>query len=151
MKNFIRITERNYKTYKSDIQNFFIENSEDQKFFHPHGFTVEEFYEEIKDKEKDMYFFLSDDGKFVGYGILRGWDEGYKIPSLGIIIDKDGRGKGYALSLMRWLHGKAAKEGADKVRLTVYKENKAAISLYNKLGYVFSDKNEKELIGIKNL
>jgi len=151
MMNFVRINLQNFKDYQSDIQNFFERNKEDYNFFHPHGFSSDEFYEEIKDKKKDLYIFLAVDEKFVGYGILRGWDDGYEIPSLGIMIDKNGRGKGYSTSFMRYLHGEAIKKGSKKVRLAVFKENKVAISLYNKLGYEFSEKNEKELIGIKNL
>jgi len=66
------------------------------------------------------------------------------------LINKD-RGMGISKVLMDHLESMAQINGAKKIRLTVYKENKPAIYLYNKWRYIFSDKNEKELIGIKNL
>lgn len=45
-----------------------------------------------------------------------------------------------------------SKKKCERVRLTVYKENQKAISLYNKLGYQFFEhESGKELVGIKIL
>lgn len=149
--NFIKITDKNYLDYKDKICNFFNSNIEDYKFFHPHGFSIEDFYKEIENKNKDTYIFMEDNKQLIGYGLLRGLDRGFEIPSLGILISKEWRGKGYSVLLMNHLHEISKQLNMNKVRLTVYKENKIAISLYNKLGYKFSEKNNEELLGIKEI
>jgi [ribosomal protein S18]-alanine N-acetyltransferase len=148
---FVPVTPYIIGNYISSINHFFERNQESYSFFHPHEFSYIGLWNEIINKKKDYYVFLIDADTIAGYGMLRGWDEGFEIPSLGILTDINYRGQGISSKIMDHLHEIAKKEGSDKIRLTVYKENKIAISLYNKLGYVFSDKNENELIGIKKL
>ena len=149
--NFIQLFEDNIDFFQKEIDDFFEINKDDYEFFHPHSLTWGDLKNIIFTKSKDSYVLMVEDGEVAGYGLLRGWDEGYDIPSLGIMISRNYRGKGYSSILMNELHSIAKKVGSKKIRLTVFKENKKAISLYNKLGYEFSDKNEKELIGIKSL
>jgi hypothetical protein len=78
---------------------------------------------------------------------LRGWDEGYLEPSLGIAIDPQWQGKGIGKILMNHLHEEAQKRGASSIRLKVYHKNTKAIQLYESLGYNFEVLNEKEVIG----
>jgi len=149
--NYVEFFEDNINFFKDKIDEFFKRNEKDYEFFHPHKFSYFSLLNEVLQHDKDYYVFLMDNDNVVGYGLLRGWQEGYEIPSLGIMIDVDFRGKGFSSQMMQHLHEIAKTKGSDKIRLTVYKENKTAICLYNKLGYEFSDKNENELVGIKNL
>ncbi len=149
--NFIQITPYFIGNYISSINHFFERNEKDYTFFHPHGFSYFGLWEEIVKKEKDYFVFLMDVDTIAGYGMLRGWQEGFEIPSLGIMTDINYRGQGISSKMMDHLHRVAKERGAERIRLAVYKENKIAISLYNKLGYEFLDKNEKEFMGIKIL
>ena len=149
--DFIRINLSNIEEYKYHLSSFFKNNEKYYNFFHPHEFSYKGFFQEISSKEKDYYVFIIENNVLIGYGMLRGWDEGFDIPSLGIMIDKNSQGKGLSIKMMDHLHKVSKERGSDKVRLTVYKENKPAISLYNRLGYSFSGKNENELIGIKKI
>lgn len=146
----IPLTPRVIHHYKNSIEYFFEKNIQDENFFHPHELSYQGILEEVTINYKNYYVFFMDEDNILGYGMLRGWQEGYEIPSLGIIIDIDHRGMGISKVLMDHLESMAQINGAKKIRLTVYKENQKAISLYNKLGYIFSEKNEEELIGIKN-
>ncbi len=83
----------------------------------------------------------------LGYGMLRGWDDGWKIPSLGIALDPRIRGNGTGEMLMHFLHAAARRRGATKVRLKVYPDNRTAIALYKKLGYVFATEEAGQLVG----
>ena len=148
-KNFMQLTLSNVKPLKLFIDKFFADNQ--GVFFKPHKFSYNGLKEELLDRQKDIYVFLLDEQKIYSYGILRGWEEGYEIPSLGILVDIYERGNGYSYIMMDELHRLAKLKGAKKVRLRVIKENKLAISLYNKLGYVLSDYDEKHLVGFKNL
>jgi len=87
----------------------------------------------------------------VGYGMLRGWDEGYAIPSLGIALDPSIRGRGYSRLLMNFLHETAKTRGATRVRLKVDSQNRPGIELYRSLGYIFEPQSSAELIGFLDL
>lgn len=122
----------------------------DDKIFHPHTFTKDHIYEIIK-SNKDMYFLMLVDSKVAGYGLLRGWDDGYEIPSLGIYIVKSFRGRGLAVQLMHHMHLAAGLCNALSVRLKVYKTNQKAVKLYTSLGYILQEYDQYQLIGLKAL
>lgn len=87
----------------------------------------------------DLYFGLRIDARVVGYGILRGWDEGYSTPSLGIYLLPELRGTGAARLLMQHLHVASQLSGASNIRLKVYPENVPALGLYRAMGYSFDE------------
>jgi [ribosomal protein S18]-alanine N-acetyltransferase len=120
----------------------------DAAFFHPHPMTDDEARRICGQRGRDLYYAAMAGGTVLAYGLLRGWDEGYTVPSLGIAIHPAARGRGLARPFMAFLHAAAKQRGAGQVRLTVYKDNERAVELYRRLGYVFSPKNDRELIGI---
>lgn len=122
----------------------------DDKIFHPHPFTKDHISEIIK-SNNDMYFLMLINSCVAGYGLLRGWDEGYEVPSLGIYITKSFRGRGLAVQLMHHMHLAASLYKASSVRLKVYKTNQSAVKLYTSLGYVLQEYDRYQLIGLKQL
>ena len=123
----------------------------DEAHFHPHPLTPEEASRRCSYQGKDLYYLLLVGRQVVGYGMLRGWDEGYDIPSLGIAIRRSARSSGLASLLMGFLHTAARLRGASKVILKVDKDNPAAIRLYENLGYTFTDKDDRQLLGSMDL
>ena len=121
--------------------------------FHPHPFSDSEAERICSLVGNDKYVALSSDGDFLGYGMLRGWDEGFSIPSLGIYVAPELRGTGAARLMMQHLHLIARLAGATQVRLKVYRENFSAYRLYESMGYLFTDSNEHgdQLVGILSL
>jgi [ribosomal protein S18]-alanine N-acetyltransferase len=91
------------------------------------------------------------DGEFAGYGILRGWEAGFDIPSLGVWIGSEFREQGLGRFLMEALHVMARDRGAPGIRLRVYPDNVRAIRVYRKLGYEFSSVEEGQLVGYLSL
>ena len=122
-----------------------------EDFFHPHPLTAEEADARSKYSGQDFYCVMIQHGNVVGYGMLRGWDDGYPIPSLGIVLDPAVTGRGYGRMLMNFLHDTARKRGAVKVRLKVDPRNRAAIELYRSLGYVLEQQADRQLIGLLDL
>ena len=125
--------------------------SGDDQFFHPHPFTAEEARRRAAYQGGDLYYVLVQGERILGYGMLRGWDEGYAIPSLGIIIAREARGTGLGALLMRFLHAAARSQGAERIRLKVYPDNAAAVALYQKLGYRFEAQESQQLVGYLDL
>jgi ribosomal protein S18 acetylase RimI-like enzyme len=121
------------------------------KYFHPHPFDRTTAEKRGHYKGHDLYFVQTIGEEICGYGMLRGWDEGYSIPSLGIIVHPEYRGKGVGKNFLLFLHEQAKEKGAEKIRLKVYPENSLAIRLYEKFGYVFSGKEQGQLIGMAAL
>ena len=104
--------------------------------FRPHSFDAETAARLVRHGGRDAYVVAAAaDGTLVAYGMLRGWDEGFAVPSLGIYLVPRMRGTGVVERLMRDLHGVAARSGATQVRLTVDAWNERAIRLYRRLGY----------------
>lgn len=122
---------------------------ESSRRFRPHAFDAEQARRICEHGGKDLYYALAESGDFVGYGMLRGWDEGYEVPSLGIYVAPALRGSGAAVLLMQHLHLCAKLSGSRRVRLTVHKENLAARRLYESLGYSFdeSSRSDGQIVG----
>jgi GNAT superfamily N-acetyltransferase len=119
-----------------------------EEFFHPHPFTDEDAKRLTHYSGKDLYYLFVDGADILAYGMLRGWDEGHDVPSLGIVVHPDTRGQGVGELFMHFLHCAARKKGAREIMLKVYKENAAACKLYLKLGYLFDGEEQKgQLVG----
>lgn len=82
-----------------------------------------------------FYGAFTDDGELVAFSMLRGWDEGYEVPSFGIFVDHARHGMGLgAWTLDRTLEA-ADEIGAPAVRLSVYAGNPVAARLYRSRGF----------------
>lgn len=104
--------------------------------FKPHPFTQEFIAWLQGDAGRDQYMVAGHPGRaFVAYGMLRGWDAGFEIPSLGIAVHPSARGQGIGREMMNALHRAAREGGARAVRLRVHQENATALGLYRSLGY----------------
>src|SRR5512138_3967572 len=60
--------------------------------FHPHPFTEAAAVERCQYVGDDAYCVAIANGAVLAYGMLRGWEEGYAVPSLGIAVDPSARG-----------------------------------------------------------
>ncbi|MBX9675348.1 MAG: GNAT family N-acetyltransferase [Methylotenera sp.] len=143
------------KRWKTSLKEFIKELDEngDSIFFAPHAVDSKTL-DMIADKDnKDLHYLLVEGENILGYGLLRGWNEGYEIPSLGIAISPKARGNGLAKMLMQFLHIAALRKFSSKVRLRVLKSNAKAIKLYQELGYSFEeDLNDvRFLVGYKTI
>ncbi|MFQ3592772.1 MAG: GNAT family N-acetyltransferase [Gemmataceae bacterium] len=124
----------------------------DNRFFHPHPFTSQEAQRIVSYTGRDLYLVANDGPRIIAYGLLRGWDAGFEVPSLGIAVHPAERGSGVARAFMIYLHAAARRQGATRVRLKVYPDNAAAKRLYESLGYVFTDQSpDGQLVGIYDL
>jgi ribosomal-protein-alanine N-acetyltransferase len=74
--------------------------------------------------------------------MLRGWDEGYSIPSFGVAVGVPYRGAGIARSLLRYAIASARERGAVTLMLKVHLDNPNARHLYESEGFVFQEMPE---------
>lgn len=137
-----------------------LRESHDDLLFHPHPLSDEAAAVIARSQatihaagspRADEYHVAWRGSRIIAYGMLRGWSEGYAIPSLGIAVHPGHRGQGVARRFMRYLHAIARYRGAGQLRLKVYRHNHAAAALYRSLGYQLTDHGAAEWLGTLSL
>ena len=134
------------------LERFFqgMNGLEDRRFSAPHPFDRGNAERICNYGQKDLDFLLLMDAEAAAYGMLRGWNGGYAVPSLGIGVLPEHRRHGLGRLFMHFLHAAAWLRKSEKIRLRVHKENVAARNLYSSLGYAFVKEEDEHLVGFLN-
>jgi len=119
--------------------------------FTPHPFTRESLTKIIKESVLDLFYVAVFNSTIIGYTMLRGMDEGYAVPRLGIAVDKGVYGTGVATTLMEHLEATCRLRGYKEISLRVYKDNPRAYNFYIKLGYDYRPYDNESVLGFKEL
>jgi len=124
------------------VRAFFvrIDTQEIRDQFAPHPFTDAEASRVCNHQGRDLYvgvFLENGQGRMVGYGMLRGLDAGYEVPSLGLCVVPGFQGKGIGRLLLDYLLRTCAERKAQRVMLKVKKDNPEARALYESVGFRF--------------
>lgn len=128
-----------------------IREDPDRARFRPHGFDDENARRVTGHAGADLYAGAFNGSRMIAYGMLRGWNEGHTVPSLGIYVHRDFRGRGAGRWMLERLHASAAELGATSVRLTVDRDNRGAVRLYEAIGYIFGPLDTERLVGVRPL
>ena len=128
-----------------------IDTPEIRDHFSPHEFTARQAESLCRHQGADQYFVALRDGRILAYGMLRGWDEGYEIPSLGICVDPGHQRVGLGYLLMTHLVCVARMKGAPSVLLKVKRDNARAIALYRNMGFALAPLDDEYLKGTLDL
>jgi ribosomal protein S18 acetylase RimI-like enzyme len=103
--------------------------------FDPFPLTADEAERIALQPRRDAYFVASLQGGLVAMSMLRGFDEGFEVPSFGIFVDHRHHGQGIGRRLTAWTVGEARRRRYPSVRLSVYASNAGALHLYRSLGF----------------
>jgi ribosomal-protein-alanine N-acetyltransferase len=103
--------------------------------FDPFPLTADEAERIALQPRRDTYFVASLQGGLVAMSMLRGFDEGFEVPSFGIFVDHRHHGEGIGRQLTAWTVDEAGRRGYPSVRLSVYASNASALHLYRSLGF----------------
>lgn len=119
------------------LADFFERNDDDSATRHFHPFPLNRLSAEalLKEKRRDSFFALWQEDRIIAFSMLRGFDEGYDIPSFGLLVDRHDRNKGLGRYLSDWTLLWADRSGIEAVRLNVYSDNPRAKALYESLGF----------------
>jgi ribosomal protein S18 acetylase RimI-like enzyme len=127
----IRTSEAN------DLVRFFEANNRPEITIHFHPFPLNE--TSARDialtPRLDHYYAAWRQDQIVGFGMLRGWDEGYETPSFGVLVDYRCHGQGIGRCLLEFGLQVARRRGCRQVRLSVNASNPAAVHLYQTMGF----------------
>ena len=75
------------------------------------------------------------DGRLVAFAMLRGWDQGFAVPSFGVLVDVEHQGRGIGRAVTEWAREESRGLGCPRLRLSVYRHNLRAHGLYVSLGF----------------
>lgn len=79
----------------------------------------------MEERKRDAYQGLFENGRLVGFFMLRGWDSGYEIPSFGVVVDEQTRGKGYLHATLEMAAELCRAAGAKRFLAKIHPENLA--------------------------
>jgi len=65
-----------------------------RRYFSPFAFDETSVAAILKERKCDVFWGLYAGDRMIGFFMLRGWDAGYDVPSLGALFDEDFRGFG---------------------------------------------------------
>ncbi len=125
-------------TDEAALAAFFEENNcpEVTACFHPFPLNSESARRICHEPRRDQYFAAWQETKITGMAMLRGWDEGFAVPSFGILVHRQSQGRGVGRALTEHALKRAQELRAPRVRLTVHQENTRAVALYEQTGFV---------------
>jgi perosamine synthetase len=106
-----------------------------QRNFHPHPLDAATAEEIASYSGRDLYLASFAGNRIVGYAIVRGWDEGFEIPSFGVAVAAAERDSGVGSELLAECIRLARERGAETLMLKVHAENERALSWYRAAGF----------------
>jgi ribosomal protein S18 acetylase RimI-like enzyme len=118
--------------------------------FDPFPLTADEAERIALQPRRDAYFVASLQGELIAMSMLRGFDEGFEVPSFGVFVDHLHHGEGIGRRLTTWTVEEARRRGHPAVRLSVYANNVGALGLYRSLGFEERERNPVARAGGKD-
>jgi ribosomal-protein-alanine N-acetyltransferase len=104
--------------------------------FHPFPLTRATARKLATKRTKDLYYVASFGQELAGFMMLRGWDEGFEVPSFGFLVDRAAQGRGLGKRLAATALDEARAGGAERVRATVYASNRSSVAALQGSGFV---------------
>ncbi|MEP7072464.1 MAG: GNAT family N-acetyltransferase [Verrucomicrobiota bacterium] len=100
------------------------------QFFTPFPFEVDHLTKLLARRKRDVWMALRWQNKLIGFFLLRGWDEGFDVPSYGIMIDEAFTGYGFGRLSLRVAKSIAMLRQAPRLMLKVHPQNHEAKRLF---------------------
>jgi ribosomal protein S18 acetylase RimI-like enzyme len=141
-------------THASDIYNLILHsNPQYYQYFTAFRADLEVITDFLTRAKKDQYlgFFVCD--KLAGFFMLRGLDDGFKIPSYGVFISEKYQACGLARLSVIYAFSFCKMNHIEKLMLKVHPLNVYALKIYRELGFVETgmDKSNNNLIFYKDI
>lgn len=106
------------------------------KFFHAFGADEAAIAEILGAREKDVYSGLFWEDALICIFMLRGWDAGFEIPSFGLVVSADRRGREVLTVALEAAKLISRLAGAQRIMCKVHPENVAGTRGALRLGFV---------------
>ena len=131
------------------LARFFTRNAarEVSSSFDPFPLTPETARRITAEPRLDRYYGAFLGGRLVGMSMLRGWDDGFDIPSFGVVVDSEFHARGVGRRLTDFTIAEASRLGSKDVRLSVYASNRLAHEMYLRRGFEEIEREQIERNG----
>ncbi|MEO7634580.1 MAG: GNAT family N-acetyltransferase [Sphingomicrobium sp.] len=106
------------------------------KYFHPFGADEMTIAETLGARDRDVYSGLFLGGALICIFMLRGWDAGFTIPSFGLVVAANRRGREVLTVALEAAKLTARLAGAERIMCKVHPENLAGTRGALRLGFV---------------
>lgn len=108
------------------------------KYYQPFSFEPEVLRDKICNSRADRYWIIMLSDQIAGFFMLRGFDEGYVVPSFGVIVPEMYAGKGISTLALSYVLTWCASNNIDEVMLKVHPDNINAKKMYERWGFTQS-------------
>lgn len=140
--------------YAKDISEVLLASGgEYSKYFIPFEFNYNSVKKVLSGMKLDHFIGIFIDDKIVGFYMLRGFDEGYSIPSYGVWISPKYSGLGLAKLTIQHALSFCKINGIKKIMLKVHPKNMKAKQIYEGFGFINNgiDRKNNNLVYYKNI
>ena len=120
------------------------------RHFHPFPLTAETARWITTVPRRDRYYLALCRKQVIGLCMLRGWDEGFAVPSFGIVVGREFHSKGIGRIITEYAMKEAKKLCCKQVRLSVYASNISAYNTYISMGFKETNREVVEINGEKD-
>ncbi len=123
------------------------------KYFIPFSFDLKTIKKILSKLSDDMFFGVYSNEELVGFYMLRGFDEGYDVPSYGVWISEKYSGLGLSKFTLQHAITFCKINKIKKLMLKVHPDNILAKNIYESFGFINEGIDEKNsnFIYYKNL
>jgi ribosomal protein S18 acetylase RimI-like enzyme len=118
------------------------------RYFRPFPLTANSAYQITLTRHLDRSYVAVEDGRIVALCMLRGWDEGYATPSLGVLVDYRHEDSDLERQLIEFAIDEARRLGCARLRLTAEASNTRGLALFEALGFREQSRMPYEIDGI---
>ena len=141
--NSIEIKELRPEHISELIKKLSENSAEYLKLFTAFELTPDTFNSILSKAVRDKYFGIFFGETIIGFYMLRGFDQGYEVPSYGVVISSDFSNKGLSRLTLYHAFSVCKLNGIKKIMLKVRPENIFAKKLYESVGFERTGFDEK--------
>jgi RimJ/RimL family protein N-acetyltransferase len=106
------------------------------RFFNAFSFEHEAIASMLAKRRQDVFMGIYWRGRIAGFFMLRGWDEGYDVPSYGVVIDESYSGYGLTWLSLKMVKSICRLRRVPRLMLKVHPDNLAAKTLFEEAHFI---------------
>jgi RimJ/RimL family protein N-acetyltransferase len=106
------------------------------RFFIPFAFDAQSIKSVLCKAKKDIFFAVRVHGNWAGFYMLRGFDQGYRIPAYGVWIAPKYKDCGLTALTLAHAFAICKLNGVESLMLKVHPKNAKAMKLYERAGFI---------------
>lgn len=114
-----------------------------QQYFRPFSFDQVSLEKILRNAKRDRYWGVWVGNELAGFFMLRGFDEGFEIPSYGVNISERYAGRRIGLLTLHYVISWCAIHNVNTIMLKVHPENTVAKRQYESVGFSLTGKDPK--------